>query len=75
MFFKATKKESESYWRWSYRKIIKEWDISIDTMKDSDDVIRIECFDLVTKEPIYHSIWIDLDNKEWKFRIFTIKYR
>lgn len=64
MYFKATKKQSKSYWKWSRREIIKEWDLSIDICRSSDDVIRIDC----TK---YKYISIDLDNKEWKFRIFV----
>ena len=70
MYFKATKKQSLSYWKWSYRKIIKEWDLSIDEMRFSDDVIRINSIDLLTGEQKFKTISIDLDNKEWKFRIF-----
>ena len=71
LFFKATKKQSKSYWKWAYREIIKEWDLSIDTMAYSDDVIRINLIDFETLKPKYNSISIDLDNKEWKFRIFV----
>lgn len=71
LFFKATKKESKSYWKWAYRAIIKEWDLSIDTMAYSDDVIRINLIDFETLKPKYNSISIDLNNKEWKFRIFV----
>ena len=71
MFFKWTKRTSKSYGKGSYRAIIKEWDLSIDQMRYSDDVIIINCIDLETMKPKFNSISIDLDNKEWKFRIFV----
>ena len=71
IYFKATKKQSNSYWKWKYRKILKEWDLNIDTMKFSDDVIRIDLIDFKTWKYKYNSIFIDLDNKEWIFRLFT----
>jgi len=70
IYFKATKKQSLSYWKWKYRKIIKEWDLSLDEMNGSDDVIRINAVNLLTGEKNFNTICIDLDNKEWLFRIF-----
>ncbi len=71
IYFKATKEQSNSYWKWKYRKIIKEWDLNIDIMKNSDDVIRINLIDFNSLKPKFNSISIDLDNKKWIFRLFT----
>lgn len=71
LFFQATKKESKSYGKWAYRAIKKRWDLEIDTMRFSDDVIRIDLMDLKTLKPKFNSISIDLDNKKGIFRLFV----
>lgn len=64
MFFKATRKKSNSYW--AYRQIQKSWDNEdlsiIDQMKDSDDIIMI-----ILKDG--SNVIIDCDKKTWVFKI------
>lgn len=68
LFFKATRRTSRSYWPWAYKEILKHWDLDIDCMKYSDDVIYINLFDLTTWEPKFKCLWIDYSN--WEYRIF-----
>jgi hypothetical protein len=72
MFFKASKKISQSCS--SYRKILKRWDRKLDCMIHSDDVIRIQCFDIQTMMPTISSVSIDCDKETWEFRIFVDEY-
>jgi len=69
IFFKATNKKSTSCW--DYRQIKKRWDLDIDQMKYSDDVIIIPLIDIKTWEKLdISSIHIDCNKKTGEFRLF-----
>jgi len=62
LFFKASRKNSETFP--AYRQIIKRWDMEIDMMKYSDDVI------IINKTDIEQTLHIDCDKKTGEFRLF-----
>ncbi len=72
IFFKATWRKSLSAWEFSeWWGIEKKWDLDYDTMKFSDDVIRLDLsiIEMMKWEKI-NSVSIDCNSDTWEFRLF-----